>query len=131
MNRFKNWLIHKLDGYTNQEYLSQVEKTKLTEMKCESVKYAHEKVLDWFKPPIMRVEMQSQKYSFSVIEKLERGVPIDYIKRNICTKLANKLFDDNLIAFDVEDNGYLNSEERRYCGTITILLPVGYGTHIK
>lgn len=51
---------------------------------------------------------------------------VEAIKRNMCDKLADKLFDDGLVAFDLQDDPANGG--RLYRGSVALLLPPGFGS---
>jgi len=122
MKKIINWLIHKLGGYSEKEYLEH-------RIKCEAVSNAHEKVLQWFSQPIVSIQARGERYSVAVTVDLRDNVPIERIKRDMCRRMADKIFDDNLIAFDVEDDEACGG--KLYRGTMTFLLPPGFGSEAR
>lgn len=118
MKKLINWTIRKLGGHTSKEFIE-------IKAKHDAILNAHNQTMHWFNKPILRVETKAERYNVVVAVTIEDRMPIEYIKRDLCRNLADKLFEDGLISFDVADDDMRG--EKLYRGTATMLLPVGFG----
>ena len=73
----------------------------------------------------MRVEMRGERYCVGAVVNLQDNIPIEYLKQDMCRKMANQFFDDGLVTFEVQDDRMTG--RKVYRGTMEVLLPIGIG----
>ena len=121
MGRIRDWIIHSLGGCTVREYREECVKTESAIAKYEAINDVHKQLFDWFDKPRVKCFSQDKVCAVVVSSSLEDGVPIDYIKQELCSRLAKKMMNDDLLSFDIYDDP--STRDRLYKGTIHLLQP--------
>ena len=129
----KYWLISKLGGVTDEahSYLinecAKIERRNFElQSKYDAVKEAKESIKHWLQQPLLRVETRGNQFCASAVVALEDRIPVDVLKRDLCKKMADKFFDEGLVAFDVYDGPEKHRDCKILRGEIEVVLPVGF-----
>ena len=115
----KNWIIHKLGGHTPDEY-------REIELKYNAIHHAHEATLGWLKQPTLtRIETKGERITVGASVLIDDRYPADVLKRDMCRRMADELFNSKVVSFDVHDDYDSGGYEKIFRGEINVLMPVG------
>lgn len=123
LEKLRLWLLRILGGVDEEKYNSAEAARRELVGQVVAMK-DHRGALERFlTQPVLRLETERNVIACKVVTTMEDHVPAEVLKRDICRRMAEELYQKQLLAFDIYDDCYARHRVLR--GQLAVQLPAG------